>query len=84
MGHAALRLGRVSLPGQVSHVTTTTQDREPIFNVPEAAFAAAGCFHAPGLVGDAHLLCWRLMPDHAHWVLAIGRARRVARLGVSP
>jgi putative transposase len=71
-GHAALRLGRISLPGQVYHVTATTQDREPLFNVPEAAFAAAACFHAPGVAGDANLLCWVLMPDHAHWLLQLG------------
>jgi putative transposase len=71
-GQAALRRGRISLPGQVYHVTTTTQGREPIFNLPEAAFAAAACFHAPGLTGDARLLCWVLMPDHAHWLLQLG------------
>jgi REP element-mobilizing transposase RayT len=70
-GHRALRRGRASLPGQIYHVTTTTRDREPIFDLPEAAFPAAACFHAPGLLGDASLL-WVLMPDHAHWLPRLG------------
>ena len=72
-GHAALRRGRVSLRRQVYHVTATTKDREPIFDLPAAAFAAAACFHAPGVLGDASLLCWVLMPDHAHWLLQLDR-----------
>jgi REP element-mobilizing transposase RayT len=71
-GHEALRRGRASLPGQIYHITTTTRDREPIFDLPEAAFPAGACFHAPGLLGDASLLCWVLMPDHAHWLLRLG------------
>ena len=71
-GHRALRRGRASVPGQIYHVTTTTRDREPIFDLPEAAFAAAACLHAPGGLGDASLLCWVLMPDHAHWLLRLG------------
>jgi putative transposase len=71
-GTSGAEAGRASLPGQIYHVTTTTRDREPIFDLPEAAFAAAACLHAPGGLGDASLLCWVLMPDHAHWLLRLG------------
>lgn len=71
-GHAALRRGRVSLPGHVYLVTVVVAGRAPLFSRFDAACAAARCFAEPRLHGDAHLVAWVLMPDHAHWLLQLG------------
>lgn len=71
-GHSALRRGRVSLPGQAYHLTVATRKREPSFRDFHAASAVCRCFHNLVLLGDARLLAWVLMPDHAHWLLQLG------------
>ncbi len=71
-GHAALRLGRASIPNQVYHLTVAVSGRRPVFADFDAACEAARCFEAPELLGDASMLAWVLMPDHAHWLLQLG------------
>ena len=71
-GHRALRRGRVSLPGQVYLVTTATGKRQRFFVDFPAGCAAARCFEDRAILGDAHMLAWVLMPDHAHWLLQLG------------
>ncbi|HEY5971880.1 MAG TPA: transposase [Pseudoxanthomonas sp.] len=79
-GHAALRRGRVSLPNQVYHLTTRTVGRTPIFANPAAACVACRCFVDPATVGDAAMLAWVLMPDHAHWLLQLGETEELESL----
>jgi len=79
-GHAALRRGRVSLPGQIYVVTTTTLQRAPYFRNFAAAHAAVRCFEDAGLLGDAVMLAWVLMPDHAHWLLQLGERETLGRI----
>ena len=71
-GHAALRLGRVSLPRHVYHVTVTTRRRQRYFEPFAAACTASRAFTDSKSLGDARLLAWVLMPDHAHWLLQLG------------
>ncbi len=71
-GHAALRKGRTQMSGHAYHVTICTKSREPIFNEFEKACVASRAFHNPNLIGDATLLTWVLMPDHAHLLLRLG------------
>ena len=71
-GHAALRRGRSSCAGQIYHLTITTKARVPIFRDFEAACAASRCFEDMVVLGDATLMAWVLMPDHAHWLLQLG------------
>jgi REP element-mobilizing transposase RayT len=71
-GHHALRRGRVSLPHQVYLVTTPTWQRQPVFLDFQAACVAARCFEDSGLLGDARMLAWVLMPDHVHWLVQVG------------
>jgi len=73
-GHVALRRGRVSLPGQIYHLTVTTRERAPIFRDFDAACAACRTFENSALLGEAALLAWVLMPDHAHWLLQLGES----------
>jgi putative transposase len=72
-GHRALRRGRVSLPNHVYLVTSTTTKRQPFFYDFQAGCAAARCFENSALLGDARMLAWVLMPDHAHWLLQLGK-----------
>jgi REP element-mobilizing transposase RayT len=71
-GHAALRRGRVSLAGQVYHVTAGTPGRIRRFGDFPVACAVARSFHGLRLPGDARMLAWVLMPDHAHWLIELG------------
>ena len=71
-GQAALRLGRTSLPHHVYHVTVVTRRRQRYFEPFAAACMAARTFTDGKSVGDARLLAWVLMPDHAHWLLQLG------------
>lgn len=71
-GHRELRRGRVSLPGQVYHVTTATRDRQAWFSDFHVACEAVRAFRQPAALGDAQLLAWVLMPDHVHWLLQLG------------
>lgn len=71
-GHRALRKGRVSLPNQLYLITTTTLDRQCFFNEFYAGCAAARCFENNDVLGDARMLAWVLMPDHAHLLVGLG------------
>ena len=81
-GHAALRRGRVSIPGQVYHLTVTTRLRKPVFVDFGAACEAARCFEDAAMLGDSRMLAWVLMPDHAHWLLQLGELDSLTRIVV--
>ena len=71
-GHQSLRRGRVSMPGQIYNITSVTVSRDPFFTNFLAGCAAARCFEDDRLLGDARMLAWVLMPDHAHWLIQTG------------
>ena len=71
-GHAALRRGRMQLTGQIYHLTITTHMRNPVFRDFDGACAASRAFENQAFLGDAMMLAWVLMPDHAHWLLQLG------------
>lgn len=56
----------------IYHITVTTQARHTFFDDALAACAAARTFETRPALGDANLLAWVLMPDHAHWLLQLG------------
>ena len=64
--------GRASLPRHVYHVTVATRRRQRYFEPFAAACTAARSFTDAKSVGEATLLAWVLMPDHAHWLLQLG------------
>jgi putative transposase len=70
-GHAALRKGRVSVSNGIYLVTATTIERIRAFENFHAACAAARCFEDEAMLGDAAMLAWVLMPDHAHWLIEL-------------
>jgi REP element-mobilizing transposase RayT len=67
-----LRIGRVSIPGQIYHVTMTTQSREAVFAGFAAASVAARCLYADSITGRVQTLAYVVMPDHVHWLLQLG------------
>ena len=70
-GHAALRKGRVSVPNGIYLVTATTINRSRFFENFHAACKAARCFEDEAVLGNAAMLAWVLMPDHAHWLIEL-------------
>lgn len=71
-GQATLPPGRTSLPRHVYHVTVVTRRRQRYFEPFAAACTAARTFTDGRSLGDATLLAWVLMPDHAHWLVQLG------------
>ncbi|MFZ2540750.1 MAG: transposase [Gallionella sp.] len=71
-GHHALRKGRVSIANGVYFVTTTAFERQKLFSDFGAGCAVGRCFEDVRLLGDAKMLAWVLMPDHAHCLLQLG------------
>jgi len=71
-GHRALRRGRISLANHVYLVTSTTIGRQCFFADFQAGCAAARSFEKSALLGEARMLDWVLMPDHAHWLIQLG------------
>ena len=79
-GHAALRCGRVSLPGQIYLVTFTTQHRNPLFMEAATARTAAAAFTDPRAWMRSRLLAWVLMPDHWHGLIELGDGESLSNL----
>ena len=70
-GHR-LRTGRASLTGQIYLVTTVTRNRHPYFASLAAARAVVGALRSAETHGHAQTLCFVVMPDHLHWLMALG------------
>jgi len=70
-GHAALRKGRASVSDGIYLVTATTIERTRMFDNFYAACAASRCFEDRAVLGEASMLAWVLMPDHAHWLIEL-------------
>jgi REP element-mobilizing transposase RayT len=75
-----LRSGRRSIPNQIYLVTTTTNDRHPLFS--EFFLAAHACrsLAEASLWRDSRLLAWVLMPDHWHALVELGQSESLSRL----
>jgi putative transposase len=75
-----LRKGRVSLPGQVYHITTVTRNREPVFLDFLAARLLIQTLREAELLREASTLAFVLMPDHLHWLMQLGSERDLSRV----
>jgi len=80
-GHRALRRGRVSAPGQIYLLTTTTAERTPVFGEFEVATAACRVLHAQAGPSGLEPLCWVLMPDHLHLLANLRQVRLSSAVG---
>jgi putative transposase len=79
-GHRALRRGRVSIPHQIYHLTIVTEGRTPLFARWAHGRVVARALNAQRVIGDARTLAWALMPDHLHWLLALGDSLPLRRV----
>jgi len=55
-------------------VSSATIGRHRFFLDFHAGCAAARCFENRAFLGDARMLAWVLMPDHAHWLVQLGES----------
>ena len=79
-GHHALRKGRASIANGVYLITTTTFERQKLFDDFPVSCAVARCFEDADFLGDAAMLAWVLMPDHVHWLLQLGERDGLGRV----
>ena len=79
-GHHALRKGRASIANGVYLITTTTFERQKLFDDFPVGCAVARCFEDADFLGDAAMLAWVLMPDHVHWLLQLGERDGLGRV----
>ena len=78
MVYAWLRHGRVSIPGQVYFITTVTHEREPLFRNFAHARLAIGELRRLNDCALVTSLAWVVMPDHLHWLLALGHSHSIS------
>ena len=71
-GTNRLRIGRCSLPRQIYHVTASTLDRIPYFVDYKSARSIVESFQREERIGHANTLAFVVMPDHFHWLFALG------------
>ena len=71
-GYAALRSGRVSIPGQAYILTWATSERRPILHPLDGARAMIrSLIHSDGC-GWTETFAFVVMPDHVHWCIRLG------------
>ena len=75
-----LRIGRVSLPGQVYHITTVTFDREPVFSDLRSARLLVNALREAQARDAAATLAFVVMPDHLHWLMQLGAEASLAKV----
>lgn len=71
-GTRALRIGRVSIPGQIYWLTTVTAGRRRLFNELSAGRCLVRALKAAESTGAAQTLAYVVMPDHLHWLMSLG------------
>lgn len=79
-GYIALRRGRWSEAQRIYLLTTVTSLREPLFGGWNPGCLMARCLADAGLWQPSHLLCWVLMPDHWHGLVALGDGQSLSTL----
>jgi putative transposase len=67
-----LRKGRVSLPGQIYHITAITLDRQSVFADMRPARLLINALRQAQARDEAVTLAFVVMPDHMHWLMQLG------------
>ncbi|MCB1648043.1 MAG: transposase [Pseudomonadales bacterium] len=73
-----LRIGRYSEPERIYLVTVVCAHRRRFFVDPKTGRIPVHIMKA--LSGDAETLCYVIMPDHIHWLLALGVSKSLQKL----
>ena len=79
-GHHRLRIGRYSAPGFAYHVTFSTRDRRPVFHCFEAARLLIRSMRFADSAGWSRTFAFVVMPDHAHWLFALGQTKPMSQM----
>ena len=66
-----LRIGRFSEAGRIYMITTTTENRYPVFEDWQLGRLLVCEFRRAETQGLATSLAWVVMPDHFHWLLEL-------------
>ncbi len=75
MTYNDLRKGRVSQSGAVYHITAVTQNRTPYFTSLDNGRKVVRQLMALQTEGRAETLCYVVMPDHLHWLMALHQGK---------
>ena len=67
-----LRKGRVSEPGRIYLVTTTTHNRQRFFDDFHLGWVVVGAMRHHDRTGNTDTLAYVVMPDHLHWLFSLG------------
>lgn len=82
-GTKQLRKARFSQPNNIYFITSNTKNRQAIFAEFHLACKAIQGFTDKDKLQDGRLLCWVLMPDHAHWLIQLGKEKNISSLVAS-
>ncbi len=66
------------MPGQVYFITTVTHEREPLFRDFARARLVVGELRRLNDCALVTSLAWVVMPDHLHWLLALGHSHSIS------
>ncbi|MFJ4066636.1 REP-associated tyrosine transposase [Pseudomonas sp. NPDC089996] len=66
-----LRRGRCSEPGRLYLLTSTTDQRRPLFHDFHSARLVIRHFRQADQENDCQTLAWVVMPDHVHWLIEL-------------
>lgn len=79
-GQKALRKGRISESGRLYHVTTATHGREAIFADIWLGRQVVLTLRQLQTAGACQTLAYVIMPDHVHWLFALGATASLSKL----
>jgi len=79
-GQQALRKGRVSLPGHAYVLTTSTEQRRPLFKNPILGRIVVKEMRRLHEQQAVNSLAFVIMPDHLHWLFILGEGWTLAQL----
>ena len=75
-----LRKGRASIPGQVYLVTTVTKSRAKIFSELRCGRILVHALRRQHEIGTIDSLAFVVMPDHLHWLFALGSSASLSKV----
>ena len=75
-----LRKGRISEPGRIYHVRTSTGGKRPLFREFHLGRIVVHSMRFLHQRGDLESLAFVVMPDHLHWLLRLGEIRPLERV----
>ena len=75
-----LRIGRVSLPHHVYHITTCTEARQAVFEDFACARLVVAEMRELSDSGVLTSIAWVIMPDHVHWLFQLGDSLTLSQL----